>query len=986
MGLWLYRPRRRSAVLVGGCVVLVALPCARAVLCASPSAASTVASLPAKGTIRLDGVLDEPDWGAGRWYQGFTRLSEAPEVPEAATRFKLRHDNRCLYLGAVLDEPAVGKIQARVTQRDGKVWSDDCVELMIDPTGQRVEHYHFAVNARGALYDAWVRQGGQVSTSEWNSTAVAAARVGEGSWSVEMAIPLNELGLTKASLGKWAVNVARERQAGTKELSTFAPLQGGFHQPTLYPAMELQGADLRPYLWDLRLASAPKTVRKAGSLTSLVDVRLTNQTGSSRRVQLRCLLEAADAKTKGPGVDSELAHGQEARLSCRVPVSVQGRQLLRLSVVDPRKPDSVWCVRAHPVDLRYEPLRLRITRPCYRGSIYATQQIENVEVACDVDEEPAALAGAVLHVRLVRQDGSVACESKIDAVPGSRRVSLSAKDLPIGDHRIEARVVGPDGKVLHSAAQRLRKLAKVAHEYRIDPCGVLLHNGKPFLPFGWFSIPASEMAKPDCPYTAMQAYSSYWYNVEKVRKSLDAVAEAGTVVTIYPYPYPKMVSPASIWGQPLTDKEVEDLRQRVRALKDHPALMAWYMADEPELRPALPERCRRIYEVVADEDPYHPCIMLNDTIKGIADYADGGDVLMPDPYPLFVKGAHAGQPIEKVTAFMKAAARAAGAGRAVWITPQAFNYGDYGRANNRAPSFAELRNMTYQAAIAGTKGWLWYTWSHTQNYPALALGMPWLAREVADLKDAILASNVAGAFEVTADLPDHVHACVRRTGKHWYIFVVNTATRPQKVRFRLKPSASPVRLNVIAEARHLVATDGWFEDRFGLYETHLYATDAEVAFRRSVADVETKIRKANAARRRPGNLAFEDNGAKVTFSSKSTYGSTPDRVVDGVRDGMQWKDGTPGKCPDWLAVEWPKPVKIARVVVYSRSIGEAKIQVRSTPDGDWRTVGSVKDVASDRFDVEFPVTTVQVVRVWITANRTGQRLSQITELEAYGTR
>ena len=61
-----------------------------------------------------------------------------------------------------------------------------------------------------------------------------------------------------------------------------------------------------------------------------------------------------------------------------------------------------------------------------------------------------------------------------------------------------------------------------------------------------------------------------------------------------------MVSPASVWGQPLTDEEAAGLRERVRALKDHPGVFAWYMADEPELRPALVERCRKLYETVRD--------------------------------------------------------------------------------------------------------------------------------------------------------------------------------------------------------------------------------------------------------------------------------------------------------------------------------------------------------------------------------------------------
>jgi len=292
--------------------------------------------------------------------------------------------------------------------------------------------------------------------------------------------------------------------------------------------------------------------------------------------------------------------------------------------------------------------------------------------------------------------------------------------------------------------------------------------------------------------------------------------------------------------------------------------------------------------------------------------------------------------------------------------------------------------MTYQAAIGGAKGWLWYTFAHTQNYPSLGIGMPWLAREVLGLKAAILADNVPNAIEVHAELPAHLHACVRRAGGHRYVFMVNTATRAQQVSFRLKLPGSPNRLHVISEARTLVAENGLFKDRLELYQTHLYTTDANLSRRATLADVQADIDRADHARRRPGNLAFEEAGTKVTFSSKSRYGSTADRVVDGVRGGMTWQDGTKGKCPDWLAVEWPQPVEIARVRVFSRTIRAAKIQGRSGPDGPWKDLASVPQATGDGLDVKFPAATVRAIRIYVTSNRTGQDLTRITEVEAYG--
>ena len=60
------------------------------------------------------------------------------------------------------------------------------------------------------------------------------------------------------------------------------------------------------------------------------------------------------------------------------------------------------------------------------------------------------------------------------------------------------------------------------------------------------------------------------------------------------------------WQRPLNAEEKDTLRRRIAELKDHPALWAWYLADEPELTPALPQRMREIYQIIRDEDPYHP--------------------------------------------------------------------------------------------------------------------------------------------------------------------------------------------------------------------------------------------------------------------------------------------------------------------------------------------------------------------------------------------
>jgi hypothetical protein len=436
------------------------------------------------------------------------------------------------------------------------------------------------------------------------------------------------------------------------------------------------------------------------------------------------------------------------------------------------------------------------------------------------------------------------------------------------------------------------------------------------------------------------------------------------------------------WRRPLSEAEERDLRQRVRALRDHPGLFAWYMADEPELVPALPARCRRIYEVVREEDPAHPCIMLNDTEDGMRDYRDGGDVLMPDPYPLFLQHGWAAQPLDKVARFMRAAAAAADSHRAVWVTPQAFNYGDYGRENNRAPTLLELRNQLYQAAVYGARGFLWYTYSQARNYPDLDLGLRWLSREAAELAPWLLAP-MASPPGVQAPHPDQMHVALRHANGAWVLVAVNTDTSGQDVRLELPASVQADSLHVVSENRAVPVAGRSVHDSFAPYATHVYTTAAIPSRREDLAAVTRAIAQADAARRRPGNLAFETFGARVTVSSSATYGSTPTRLTDGITDGMAWIDGTPAAAPDWLRVDWPERQQLRRLVVWATGVATVEARV-SGPAGD-RVVGRGTWTGGDWVVIDLDGTVAtQSLQIVVTANAPGHPSTVVYEVEAYG--
>jgi len=941
-----------------------------------------VRALPLTTALHLDGRLDEADWQSGTWCTDFHVLNRPGQTAAYQTRFKVRADSRRLYVGIEADEPHPDLMRLETLERDGPVSRDDCLEVMVDATGGRAEYFHFIVNAAGALYDAQLRQGGHVRSREWNSTASAAARVGSDRWSVELAIPLVELGIAPASTGDWALNVARERRVQGNELSTYAPMTGGFHQAALYARLHMVRQDLSAYLWDLPYPHAQRVVMDArGRPELVVATRVANGTGTDRHVQVRALLD----NQPGPWSDLHLADGAVADIEVRVPEIDLGVAMLRLELAAAGDADALLAVRQTEITARYQPLAATVVQPFYRNSIYATEDIDQIIFQLRSDLDAGDLEELALEAALVAVDGG---DTVCTVLPGPFRtdgaLALPPAGLTTGAYDLVISLrARRDGAARHRVVERLHKLPPAAHEWRLDRDLVLRYNGEPVLPFGWFSIPPAAMADGGHAYTLMQAYSSYWRPVEEVRAFLDEVAAAGTAVTISPYPYPEFVSPASVWGQPLTEKEAADLKERVQALADHPGLFAWYMADEPELRPALPARCRRIYEVVRQADPYHPCIMLNDTEAGIYKYRDGGDVLMPDPYPLFLQDGLAARPLEKVGRFMRAARDAGGGRLATWITPQGFNYGDYGQENNRCPRFLELRNQLYQAAVYGARGFLWYTYSQVPNYPDLDIGMRWLSREVADLKPYLLAPLSSLPLDVQAPRAAHLHTSLRHSGSHLVLLAVSTATEGQEVAIRLPPSVRATSLHVVSENRSVPVEDGVLRDRFELYETHIYTTDPALGGREDVAVPARAIARADSARRKSGNLAFEATGVEVAVSSRSRYGSTPTRLTDGIEGGMRWRDGTPGEYPDWLQLTWPAEQRVGRLVLYGKGYTSAEARVPG-PGESWVAVGRAADPSGGRLVIELKrAVSAERLRLYLSGDPAAEEHTMVYEVEAY---
>ncbi len=155
---------------------------------------------PAYGKIDIDGSLT--DWQRARWT---IRLRPRILTPWGAdtARCAVLWDEDNLYVAFDVSD---GDLQGRIKDRDGSVFSDDCVEVNIDPHGDRPEQmakddYYYTITVGNVVSDA----SGPREDKTWNSRFQHAVSLrgslndseqGDSGYSVELAFPWSELGIT----------------------------------------------------------------------------------------------------------------------------------------------------------------------------------------------------------------------------------------------------------------------------------------------------------------------------------------------------------------------------------------------------------------------------------------------------------------------------------------------------------------------------------------------------------------------------------------------------------------------------------------------------------------------------------------------------------------------------------------------------------------------------------------------------------------------
>lgn len=420
------------------------------------------------------------------------------------------------------------------------------------------------------------------------------------------------------------------------------------------------------------------------------------------------------------------------------------------------------------------------------------------------------LKGKDLSVDVLLGSNQLAMHCRIEA--GARAiVPFSLGPLALGDNAVNCRLMC-DGQQLVMPTVMVTKLAPKPNEVKIDHVtSSMVVDGYPFLPVGFYCQPVIGTLAEDESLYGFNVISPYWSitrvrtpdEMEQIRGQLDHCASVGMRVT-----YHLEQACMNLQGKQLEDA----IRPEIEAFRDHPALLAWYIADEPELKNIGPDRVQAIYKIVKSLDPYHPvgvCINASDVI---AKYSQAMDFVLCDPYPI------PQSPIMGTADTIKNARNATASSKPVWGVPQVFGGGELWY---REPTANEVRVMTYLEVIHGATGIQSFIRRPPMRNPGSLI--VWsecrtVAMELSQLAPAILSRETPPSL--TCSLPQ-VEAKTYLDRGMLYVIAVNTVNQPATMQLKIDGAYSG-KASAIFERREVDTKDGVLSDMIDALGTRIY--------------------------------------------------------------------------------------------------------------------------------------------------------------------
>jgi len=479
-------------------------------------------------------------------------------------------------------------------------------------------------------------------------------------------------------------------------------------------------------------------------------------------------------------------------------------------------------------------------------------------------------------------------------VPDSEILRLGfPMDLPPGRYDFNAGITTDNiyGEVKkYTSTAELLILAYKPNEVKTDRLsGGMIVNRKQFFPFGFFCyspvhplLPEEEIVRG---FNMISPYQMVLPATIDERKTyMDRCARIGMKV------HYNLLSVSGGGGvnskiEGITEERKRELMvKEIMTFRDHPALLAWYIADEPNGYKIPPDYLKEIYNTIRELDPWHPVsvVIMAPFLTGARKYANAFDFVMADPYPLpDLPGTLVGNVAAQLSKEFSGR-------KPVWIAPQAFGGGELW---SREPTIQEMRSMTYQAVIQGATGIQYFVRQGPNYFPKSAAA--WsecgkMAVEIAELTPWLLSDEES--LKVTS-LNDDILVLSKLHNRRLMIMAVNLRNIPAKAVFRIQRPLN-AKARIIFENRSVPVNEGLFNDFISAFGSQVYMIDLETDINKKYSSPKNLVTDPgfedmsspgipSACYARPGS----DRGATYFLDSREYYeGAHSLRIINPGND------------------------------------------------------------------------------------------------------
>lgn len=405
-------------------------------------------------------------------------------------------------------------------------------------------------------------------------------------------------------------------------------------------------------------------------------------------------------------------------------------------------------------------------------------------------------------------------------IPGQKIIRIPINTGVItGIHRLTAEIKVSGSITKFIAATDLIKLDYKPNEVKTDRfTGGLIVNKRIFFPAGFYcyspvypTLPEEEVVKG---FNTLSPYQKILPATFEERKAyMDRCSELGLKV------HYNLLSVSGGGGvgsktEGLTWSEKRALLlNEVESFRDHPALLAWYIADEPNGYGIHPDTLEAIYRFIKKIDPWHPQSMVF-MVPWLdsKNYINALDIVMADPYPI------PGSPVTLPGNVARSLSNEFRGKRPVWMVPQVFGGGEIW---SREPTIQELRAMTYQSVINGVKGIQYFVREGLNLFPkstALWNECGRISVEITEMAPWLLSDEIT--IPVKSASANIIVTSFVHKGQ-LMIIAANRTNTPQKAEYTIDRSLQ-VRARVLFENRFISISGNRFSDQLSSLGTQVY--------------------------------------------------------------------------------------------------------------------------------------------------------------------